>query len=293
MIANKHTEVRLMSNLNDLLEDSKKRQNLNKKIHKHTFEYIMFYVSDSDIEDKSIYDKIEELATHYQTHCYNIAKEIKNEILEENGEELEIIKDGIDGYDRNSFRCQKVEKEIFLDPKRFTQSFKDNLEEDLVDLITDSFFKELDNVVKVFEYKKKINNLKEREVKQNTTKNKEEIHQLVRERIESAYKYCFNQKGGNSRLVLSNFENIYNVRETIFNEVVEYVRDSLDLDVNKIDIRPIFEKTLNSFIKEKREVLGIKKEVKVKEQDTLGKIIPNPKLAQFVLITKMWKDITK
>lgn len=293
MIANKHTEVRLMSNLNDLLEDSKKRQDLNKKIHKHTFEYIMTYVSDNDIEDKSIYDKLEELATHYQTHCYKLAKEIKDEILKENGEELEIIREGFDGYDRNSFRCQKVEKEIFLDPKIFSQDFKDNLQEELSDLIIDNYWKELDNVSKIYEYRKKIENAKDKNAKYNTEKNKDLIHSLVRKRIESSYRYCFNRSYGDTRLVLFNFETVYEVREELFKEVVKYVKEQLGEDINSSIIRNIYEKTLNSFIKEKRAVLGLNKKESRQETDTLGKIIPNPKLAQFVLITKMWKDITK
>ena len=93
MIANKHTELRLVSNLNDLLEDSKTRQDVNKKIHKHTFNYIMTYVNDSDLEDVNIYNRLEELSTHYQRHSYKIAKLVKEEILEENGEEIDTYYD--------------------------------------------------------------------------------------------------------------------------------------------------------------------------------------------------------
>lgn len=267
MIANKHTEMRIFDNLNSLLRASLDEKEYKERISRHIRNYIVDYVDEHSYE-QGIYDIFEELGNSYQKHCWNIAKRIKDEILEEKKETN------------------------WLNPEVYTKEFEETMKEELTNKVLPHYFKELNNQLSIYEYKNKISNLKEREVKQNTTKNKEEIHQLVRERIESAYKYCFNQKGGNSRLVLTNFENVYNVRETIFNEVVEYVKDSLDLDVNKADIRPIFEKTLNSFIKEKREVLGIKKETK-REKDTLGKIIPNPKLAQWVIITKMWKDITK
>ena len=135
MIANKHTELRLVSNLNDLLEDSKQKQNINKKIHKHTYEYMMRYVSNNDIENKDIYDMLDELSSSYQRHSYKIAKEIKEEILEENGEEIEIY-ETINGK-------QVEKKELFLNPKKFTQEFKDNLEEELNDLVVDNYFKEL------------------------------------------------------------------------------------------------------------------------------------------------------
>lgn len=292
MIANKHTEVRLMSNLNDLLEDSKKRQDLNKKIHKHTFEYIMFYVSDNDIEDKSIYDKIEELATHYQTHCFKLAKEIKDEILQENGEELEIIRDGFESYDRNSYRCQKVDKEIFLNPKMFTQDFKDNLEEDLVNLIADSFFKELDNVVKVFEYKKKIDKLRKKESKDIVEDRIDDINFLIKSRINKAFEFYLTKAEGNAKLVIDNFDMVRDVIEDVFNDVMLAINSAIDKNIKKKDIETLFDKQMKAFIKEQRGILKAKVSEE-KETPTVQVGITIPPSIRAYAISSIWKDITK
>ena len=282
MIANKHTEVRLMSNLNDLLEDSKAKQDINKKIHRHTHEYIMTYVSDNDLEDKTIYDKLEEISDSYQKHCYNIAKEIKDEILEENGEEIEVY-ETIRGV-------QVVKKDIYLNPKKFSQTFKNDLEEDLSKMVIDNFFKELDNVIKVFEYKKKLDNLRKKDNKLILKERQDEIIKIIRDTIEEDYEICLEEHNDNHILILDNFENVRDVRDTLLDDIIKNIYNSLEERFDKADIESMFKKEVSLFIKEQKALLGLNKS---KSKDTLGQIIQHPKLARMYMISQMWKDITK
>jgi hypothetical protein len=292
MIANKHTELRLVSNLNDLLEDSKTKQEINKKIHKHSFEYMMSYISDNDLEDVNFYDKLEELSTHYQKHCYKIAKEVKEEILEENGEEIEIIKSGFEGYDPNAFRCQKVEKEIFLNPKKFTQDFKNNLEEDLTKLVIDIFFKELDNVVKVVEYRKKIDNLRKKDRKNIVESNKEDIKFLINARINKGFEFYLKKANGNAKLVLDNFSLVQDIIDDLFDDVIECVQETFDDNISKSDIESMFNKQLKLFVKEKRALIT---PTQYEQQPTIIQQT-NVRIPKSVIaygVAKIWEDITK
>lgn len=295
MIANKHTELRLVSNLNDLLEDSKAKQEINKKIHNHSFEYMMSYISNNDLEyDVNFYDKLEDLSIHYQKHCYKIAKEVKEEILEENGEELEIIKDGIEGYDRNAFRYQKVEKEIFLNPNKFTQDFKDNLEEDLTKLVIDIFFKELDNVVKVFEYRKKIDNLRKKDRKSIVENNKEDIRFLINARINKAFEFYLTKSNGNAKLVIDNFSLVQEIIDDVFNDVLSSIQDCIDNNITRSDIENMFTKQLKAFIKEKKALITPTEYSQQQvDQATQNIDIKIPKSIAAFGISSILKDITK
>lgn len=292
MIANKHTELRLVSNLNDLLEDSKTKQEINKKIHKHTFEYMMSYVSDNDLEDVNVYDKLEELSAHYQKHCYEIAKKIKEEILEENGEEIEVyVSSNFDGYDGNAFRKRKVEKEIFLNPKEFTQEFKENLEEDIAKLVIDIFFKELDNVVKVFEYNKKIDNLRKKDKKNIIENNKDNINYLINARIKKAFDFYVKKANGNKRLVVNNFSVVQEIIDDVFDDVLGSIREYVEEDsINKSDIESMFSKQLKMFIKEQKTLLN-EEEVPIQVVQSSNVKIPKSLIAYGV--AKIWEDITK
>lgn len=292
MIANKHTELRLVSNLNDLLEDSRAKREVNKKIHKHTFEYIMTCVSDNDLEDQNIYDIFDDLSKQYQRHCYKIAKEIKEEILNENGEEIETYYDCNDerSYFSDSNKRQ-VKKEIFLNPKKFTQSFKDNLEEDLTTLVIDSYFKELDNAIKVFEYKNKIALLKEKDVKREYKEDEQYYKDVVRNRIELVYKDYIN-KGRKANEIITNFECSKEVKDYIFREIMYLVSDYLEDDVDiyvENKVRGLFEKELKEFIKEKKVFLGLNN--KQNKQTNLNVKIPKP--IKWYAISKVWRDILK
>lgn len=286
MIANKHTELRLVSNLNSLLEDSKAKQEINKKIHKHSFEYIMSYVSENDLEDRNIYDKFEELSNSYQKHCYNIAKEIKDEILKENGEELEVYE---------TIRGVQVEKkEIFLNPKKFTQSFKDDLEEDLSKLVIDNFFKELDNVIKVFEYKKKLDNLRRKDRKNIVEENKDNIRFLINARINKAYEFYLNKANGNAKLVIDNFSLVQEIIEDVFDDVLSSIHEGIDDSITKSDIESMFNKQLKAFIKEQKALITpteykeVPPTVLVQEKN-----IKIPKSLVAYGVAKIWEDITK
>ena len=286
MIANKHTELRLISNLNDLLEDSKTKQDINKKIHKHSFEYIMSYVSDNDLEDKSIYDKFEELSNSYQKHCYKIAKKIKEEILEENGEETEVYE---------TIRGVQVEKkEIFLNPKKFTQSFKDDLEEDLSKLVIDNFFKELDNVIKVFEYKKKLDNLRRKDRKNIVEENKDDIKFLINARINKAYEFYLNKADGNAKLVIDNFSLVQEIIDDVFDDVLSSIHEGIDESITKSDIESMFNKQLKAFVKEQKALITPTEHKEVPPTVIVQeKNIKIPKSLVAYGVAKIWEDITK
>ena len=268
MIANKHTELRIYDNLNSLLRASLDEKEYKERINRHISQYIRNYV-DENCWEKSIYDIFEELGENYQKHCWNIAKRIKDEILEEKKETN------------------------WLDPNVYTKEFKETLKEELTNKVLSYYFKELNNQINVYEYKNKINNLRNKEFKSIALENKEKIKKEIRKRIEDTYKYCFNYHRGNSKLVLDNFDTIYNVKESMFDDVMDYLEEKLDIELDKSNIRPLYEKELKDFTKEKRAILGFKKESNGGSKDTLGKIINHPKLAKAVVISQMWKDITK
>lgn len=79
------------------------------------------------------------------------------------------------------------------------------------------------------------------------------------------------------------------IREELFDSIYKYIFYGLDIEVNKDSIESMFNKELNSFIKEKRAILGISKTNKQPNK----KINKNVGIAKLVVITKLWKDITK
>lgn len=284
MIANKHTELRLVSNLNDLLEDSKAKQEISKKIHKHTFEYMMSYVSESDLEDVNVYDKLEELSSSYQKHCYNIAKEIKDEILEENGEEIEVY-ETIKGV-------QVEKKEIFLNSKKFSQKFKDNLEEDLSSLVIDNFFQELDKVVKTVEYKKKIENLRKKDRKNIVENNRNDIEFLIKARINKAFEFYLNKANGNAKLVIDNFSVVREIIDDVFDDVLSSIHECIDENITKSDVESMFNKQMKAFIKETKALIT---PTQYEQQPTIVQQT-NVKIPKSLIaygVSKIWEDITK
>lgn len=295
MIANKHTELRLVSNLNDLLEDSKTRQDVNKKIHKHTFNYIMTYVSDNDLEDKTIYDKLEEISSSYQKHCYKIAKLVKEEILEENGEEIDNYYDSDDkrGYYSDTEERQ-VKKEIYLNPDKFTQEFQDNLEEELANLVVENFFKELNNVIKVFEFNDKINNSKKRHKKKLIEDNKMEIDYIMTTRLQMMYEHYLGETNGNAQLVIDNFKLVQRIKNMLLNDILMVINDYLDNEqVNKEDIETLFNKHLNAFVKEKQGIINATIKQSYYQPQQVQTTIQIPKSVQAYLMASVWEDITK
>lgn len=268
MIANKHTELRIYDNLNSLLRVSLDEKEYKERINRHITQYFRNYIDEKQY-DKGMYDIFDDLGNNYQKHAWNIADKIKDEILEEKKETN------------------------WLDPNVYTEEFKESLKENLTDKILVSYFKRLNEQINVYEYRSKINNLKEKEKNKAITDYKEDIKNTIRSEIEDIYRGCINLNNGDSRMIIENFEYVYDVRETIFKNVYNKVVEELNIEVDKQNIRPMFEKELNMFIREKKRYLGISGSNKNESKDTLGSIVKNPELARFILITKFLKDITK
>ena len=279
MIANKDTELRLISNLNDLLEDSKERQEINKKIHKHTFNYMMGYVSDCELEDNiDMYDKLEELSNNFNVHSWEIAKLIKNEILEENGDEIDVYVDETN---------RETKKELYLNPKKFTKDFKVNLLEDINNLIVDDYFKELDRVIKVLTSKDKIDKLRKKNNQEAFKDNKIEIENIINDRLERYYQSYVN-RGYNASLILTNINNNRDFIDEITQNSINGVCNALDLERSTTNINNIVnlsEKLRKAFVRDKKSILGVSATNKVQ--------VEVPKYVKWYAISKIFKDMTK
>lgn len=265
MIANKHTELRIYDNLNSLLRASLDEKEYKERINRHIAQYIRNYV-DEQSWDKNVYDVFEELGDSYQKHCWNIAKRIEDEILEEKKETN------------------------WLDPNVYTDDFKETLIEELTNKILPHYFKELNNQINVYEYKNKINGLRKKNNKATLKEKYDDIVKIIRDTIEDDYNICLKEHNNNHKLILDNFESIRDVRDTLLQDSIDNIFYGLEEKFDKADIENVFKKELALFIKEQKQLLGLNKK---QSKDTLGQIIQHPKLARAVMISKMWKDITK
>jgi len=260
MIANKHTEMRIFSNLNDLIEGNLSKKELNDKIHRYTFNYIMEYVdARREEEDVDKYDALDELVD-YHLHAYEIAKRIRDALLGE-----------VD----------------YLNPKKYTKEYKSNLLEDIEDKVVDNYFNEINKVIKMFLSRDKIDVARNKGIKSNIKEDKEYITQIIKSRFIKAYdKYI--QNGETPYDIIKNFEYSSKVRDWLFREVLYSIQDFFDRELTideKDKIKEIASKELGAFIKEKKafEIVEPSKDVKIKI----------PKTIKWYAISKIWRDILK
>lgn len=267
MIANKHTEMRIFSNLNDLIENGLSKQELTQKIHRFTYDYLMEYIDIQRTEEgRELFDIFEELGD-YHLHTLEIAKRIRDNIL-----------GSID----------------YLDPKKYTKAYKSDLLEDIENKVVDNYFKELDNVIKVFEYNKKIDKLKKKDKKKQLEDNIEDIEYLIKARINKAFEFYLKQADGNAKLVIDNFDMVQDVIEDVFNDVLASIHNGVDDSIKKKDIEKLFEKHLKAFIKEQRGILkAATPKVEEEQQATVQVGVGIPSSFKTYLLSSIWKDITK
>lgn len=269
MIANKHTELRIYDNLNNLLQSALDEKEYKKKISNNIFKYIRNYI-DNNIEYKGMYDIFDDLAENYQKHSWNIAKRVEKEIFEEKSETN------------------------FLDPNVYTEEFRETLKEELTDKVIEVYFKELNRQENIYEHKNKINSLRKREQKNIINDNKDEIKFLINARINKAFEFYLNKANGNIQLVIDNFDYTQYIIDDIFDDVIETVRESIDENINKSDIESMFNKQLKTFIRQqKAEINSIDYQPQKDIQQPQQVEIKVPKSIMAYGIAKIWEDITK
>lgn len=267
MIANKHTEMRIFSNLNDLIENGLSKQELTQKIHRYTYDYLMEYIDIQRTEEgRELFDIFEELGD-YHLHTLEIAKRIRDNIL-----------GSID----------------YLDPKIYTKEYKSDLLEDIENKVVDNYFKELNNVINNFEYIKKIDNLRRKERKNIVEENKDDIKFLINARINKAYEFYLNKANGNAKLVIDNFSLVQEIIDDVFDDVLSSIHEGVDESITKSDIESMFIKQLKAFVKEQKAL--ITPEEHQEQPPTVIVQEKNVKIPKSVIaygIAKIWEDITK
>ena len=269
MIANKHTELRIYDNLNNLLQSALDEKEYKKKIENSIFKYIREYIDDNQY-DKGILDIFDDLSSNYQKHCYNISKRVENNIFEEKSETN------------------------YLNPNVYTEEFRETLREELTDKIIERYFRELTIQENVYNHKNKINALRKREQKNIIDNNKDEIKFLINARINKAFEFYLNKANGDAKLVIDNFDYTQDIIDDIFDDVIESVRDSIDENITKSDIESMFNKQLKIFI---RQTKAATTPISYPPQDDIQQPqkveIQVPKSLMAYGIAKIWEDITK
>jgi hypothetical protein len=268
MIANKHTEMRIFSNLNELIENGLSKQELTQKIHRFTYDYLMEYIDIQRTEEgRELFDIFEELGD-YHLHTLEIAKRIRDNIL-----------GSID----------------YLDPKKYTKAYKSDLLEDIENKVVDNYFKELNGIIDVFDYMNKIDKLKKKDKKKQLEDNIEDIEFIVSSRIRKAYESYMENNDNDMQKVIDNFELVEWVREDILQDILSSINEYFenDLDIKKSDIESIFNKKMKAFIKEKQGVINAKQKEVYGEQVQINNTIKIPKTVKLYAISKIWEDITK
>lgn len=269
MIANKHTELRIYDNLNSLLRASLDEKEYKERINRHITQYIRNYV-DEESWNKNVYDVFEELGNSYEKHCWNIAENIKDEILEEKKETN------------------------WLDPNVYTGDFQETMIEELTNKIIPHYFKQLNNQINVYEYKSKIDNLRKKDRKNIVESNKEDIKFLINARINKGYEFYLKKANGDIKLVLDNFSLVQDIIDDLFDDVIECVQETFDDNISKSDIESMFNKQLKLFVKEKRALIT---PIEYQEQPPTvlvqEKNIKIPKSLVAYGVAKIWEDITK
>ena len=164
-------------------------------------------------------------------------------------------------------------------------------------VVADNFFKELDNVIKVLEYKTKIDKLRTRSKKKVLCDNKNEIDYIIRARLDIMYNIYLERTNYNSQLVIDNFKLVQEFKDMLIEDALEVINKYLENEsVGREDIQSLFDKHLNSFIKEKQGIINatIKNNSYPQQQvQSVNTQINIPKSLQAYAMASILEDITK
>lgn len=259
MLTTKKNELHVINSFNDLMKDTQEKQKINQMVKQYSYDYFMSKLSDSELEDnKDNIDVFEELSNRYQKYSYVIARNIFDKIKEENSEEEEYY-DG--SYDRNGFQITKTRKVFKRDS--FGKGFADSLEEELTNLVVDSYFKNLDKALDSYKFNVKLRQMKEREQNKVIKSKSEDIEKCIVNEIKDTYNYYINRKNSKED-ILYNFKYNSEVINSMFTRVISKIDYDLDLKIEKKDIETKMNKEIKQFVR--------LKELEEDEEDESGKI---------------------
>lgn len=244
MLTTKKNELHVINSFNDLMKDSKEKQKINAMVKQYSYDFFMKKLSDSELENsKDSIDVLEELSNHYQKYSYVIARNIFNKIKEENSEDDEYY-DG--SYDRNGFQITKTRKIFKRDT--FGKDFGDSLEEELTNLVVDSYFKNLDKALDSYKFNVKLQQMKEKEQKKSIKSKSEEIEKYIVNEIKDTYNYYIN-KNNSKEDILYNFKYNSNVINSMFTRIILKANSELEIRLEKKDIESKLNKELKRFVR--------------------------------------------
>lgn len=259
MLTTKKNELHVINSFNDLMKDTQEKQKINQMVKQYSYDYFMKKLSDSELEDnKDNIDVFEELSNRYQKYSYVIARNIFDKIKEENSEEEEYY-DG--SYDRNGFQITKTRKVFKRDS--FGKDFADSLEEELTNLVVDSYFKNLDKALDSYKFNVKLRQMKEREQNKVIKSKSEDIEKCIVNEIKDTYNYYINRNNSKED-ILYNFKYNSEVINSMFTRVISKIDYDLDLKIEKKDIETKMNKEIKQFVR--------LKELEEDEEDEGGKI---------------------
>ena len=238
MLTTKKNELHIINSFNDLMKDTKEKQKIEKMVKEYSYDFFM-----GKLEGSSDLDMLEELSSNYQKYAFVIARHIFNQIKEENYE-IEEYYDG--SYDRNGFQITKTRKIFKRDS--FGKDFANSLEEELINLVVEDYFKNLNKALEKHNFDIKIQKMKDKQEKDNIAKKQEEIEDIIANEVKETYKYYIEHREDKED-ILYNFKYNQEVINSMFARVISNIESELDIKIRKKDIESKINKEIKRFVK--------------------------------------------
>ncbi len=262
MITTKRNELEVINSFNDLMKDTKEKQKINKLVKQYSNEYFMEKLSDADLEDNiDPFDIFQELSSHYQKYAFEIAKRVKEEVIDK----YRIDEEYYDGYrnwekdscDNKGFQVAKTRR--IIDTKKVGENFEEDLEEELINLVIEDYFKNLNKALEIYNFNTKIEKLKKNDNSKRLNSSKEDIKNIIYNNIESTYNYY--SKKDDKETILYNFRYNRQVINYLLENILSDIHEQLEIRAGREDIESLFTKEINMFIK-------LKEKERVEEKET-------------------------
>lgn len=249
MITTKQNELHIINSFNDLIKDTKEKQNINRLVKQYSSDYFMEKLSDAELEDGlDNLDIFKELSQHYQKYAYIITRRIFDRLKEENSS----IEEYYDGTVNEKGAQVKKERQVF-DKNRFGEEFAASLEEELNNLVVEDYFKNLNKTLEVHNFNTKIQKLEKDRKKKDIECNRAEIENIIYNDIESTYDYY--KRKGDKRTILYNLKHNRNVVNYLLELSRENINKQLGIEIKRADLKKMYNELLDMFIsmKDKEE----------------------------------------
>lgn len=246
MIATKKNELHIIDSFNDLMKDTKEKQRISSMIKRETSYYFNEYISERvDIIGDSFIQAYKDLSSHYQKHSYNITKKIANILIDENS----TIEEYYDGS-YNSKGQQVVKERKVIDRNKVSENFKDTIEEDVLELVLENYFKILNKSLEQNSFNSKLDSMEKKSKKDIIEDNEEDIRVEIKDIIEDLVKHYRVADNMTTKDLIANLKNNKEIKEWLYKKILGSIKDNYDIEAKQSDVKQLLESELKKEIQD-------------------------------------------